>query len=86
MSTDDIETFIPVAHGPSAKALITKRPSWPNILWSPSCSSRRPSARSSEPRTQLLGSPLVPEDSSTTTPRKGIRPPRHRSSTDQRLT
>ncbi len=24
MSTDDIETFIPVAHGPSAKALITK--------------------------------------------------------------
>lgn len=80
MSTTDMDTFIPVAQGPSAKALTTKsgsRPSWWCIATWSACFT---SASSAGPRTQLFGAPLVPDDSSTTTPSGGMRPPRQRSS------
>ena len=42
--------------------------------------------RSSQPRTQLVGVPVLPEDSSTVTPRVGSEPPQQRSSMRYRLT
>ena len=86
MSTTDMETFIPVAHGPSANALITKSGSSPNWWCIATCSACLTSASSAGPRTQFHGFPLVPEDSSITTPLPGIRPPRQRASTGHRRT
>ena len=85
MSTTDIETFIPVAHGPSANALRTKSGSRPNWWWSATCIACFTCFSSCGPRTQFHGVPLVPDDSSTTTPAGGIAPPRQRSSIENRL-
>jgi hypothetical protein len=86
MSTTDMETFMPVAHGASANALSTNNGSRPNWWRSATWSARLTSRSSSGPRTQLLGDPLVPEDSSMTTPARGMAPPRQRSSTGYRRT
>ena len=85
MSTTDIETFIPVAHGPSANAFTTNIGSRPNWWWSATCiacftcfSSCGPAhpvpRRAARPRR------LVDDDAAG-----GIAPPRQRSSIENRL-
>ena len=71
---------MPVAQGPSAKAL-TKNSGflWSTTMRSESCMTRASACRSSGPRTQLVGLPVEPDDWSMTAPRKGILPPRLRS-------
>ena len=79
-------TTMPVAQAPSTKALMAKIGSRPNAAPNASCRSFFVSIRSSQPRTQLVGVPVLPEDSSTVTPRVGSEPPQHRSSMRCRLT
>src|SRR5271165_4001544 len=74
-STSDIETFIPVAHGPSAKALSSTKLSSPKVERAEYWINRRVAIRSPPPRTQLVAVPLEPDDSSITAPRSGSRPP-----------
>ena len=73
-------TFIPVAHAPREKALMTNT-GRSSLAWrrKPTRRTSRDARRSTGPRTQLVGVPVEPEDSSTTTPRRGSRPPTHRS-------
>src|SRR3954471_6080006 len=72
-STNDIDTFIPVAHGPSAKQLRRMKPSSPSVARVEYWIRRRVAARSVAPRTQLVAVPLEPEDSSITASRSGRR-------------
>ena len=82
---------MPVAQAPSEKALSTTGTSSTSaepgaggtaVLRRNVARSRTEVARrSAAPRAQLVGVPLLPEDSSSTSPRAGSRPPRHRRST-----
>src|SRR5687767_13211484 len=65
-------TIMPVAQAPSTKALIAKIGSRPNAAENDRCRSSFVSIRSSQPRTQFVGAPVLPEDSSTVTPLKGM--------------
>jgi hypothetical protein len=57
-------------------------PSWPRAEnWI----KRAVEARSTSPRTQFVGAPVDPEDSSITAPNRGIAPPCSRSSSRWRL-
>ncbi len=87
-SVNDAVTFMPVAQAPSENAFSTNGCFGRSfaVRENPSCSSCRVACRSSGPRTQLVGVPLDPLDSSTTTPRRGSRPSRHRSGMLHRLT
>src|SRR3954468_6791870 len=85
-SPSDWLTIMPVAQAPSTKALIAKTGSRPNAAENDRCRSSFVSIRSSQPRTQFVGEPVLPEDSSTVTPRDGREPPQQRSSTRYRLT
>ena len=85
-SPSDWLTIMPVAQAPSTNALMTKIGSRPNAAENASCRSCFVSVRSSQPRTQLVGAPVLPEDSSTVTPLVGSEPPQQRSSTRYRLT
>src|SRR5258706_10395555 len=76
-STNDIDTFIPVAHGPSAKQLSRMNPSSPSVARVEYWIKRRVAARSVAPRTQFVAVPLEPDDSSITASRIGRRPPWH---------
>ena len=73
-------TIMPVAQAPSTNALMAKIGSRPNSAENASCRSCFVSVRSSQPRTQLVGVPVLPEDSSTVTPLVGSAPPQQRSS------
>lgn len=86
-SVSEVVTFIPVAQAPRENALSTKGclRSVVAVRAKPTLSSWRVASRSSRPRTQLVGTPELPDDSSTTTPRRGRRPPTHRSGMLQRL-
>src|ERR671918_7338 len=74
-------TFMPVAQAPREKALITNggRSRSSAVRANPTWSSSRVARRSDGPRTQLVGVPDEPDDSSTTTPRRGRRPRVQRS-------
>ena len=85
-SPSDWLTIMPVAQAPSTNALMAKIGSRPNSAENDSCRSCFVSIRSSQPRTQLVGVPVLPEDSSTVTPRVGSAPPQQRSSMRYRLT
>src|SRR5918993_1746891 len=85
-SPSDWLTIIPVAQAPSTKALIAKIFSRPNAPAYDRCRSSFVSIRSPHPRTQFVGEPVLPEDSSTVTPLDGREPPLHRSSIRYRLT
>ena len=85
-SPSDWLTTMPVAQAPSTKALIAKSGSRPNAVENARCRSSLVSVRSSQPRTQFVGAPVLPEDSSTVTPRDGREPPQQRSSMRYRLT
>src|SRR3712207_6555157 len=85
-SPSDWLTTMPGAQAPRTKALIAKIGSRPNAAEYDTCRSSLVSIRSSQPRTQFVGAPVLPEDSSTVTPLVGRTPPRQRSSTRYRLT
>lgn len=70
-----IDTFIPVAHGPSANAFTSTNVRGPSVPRARNWVSLRVEARSTAPRTQFVGVPVEPEDSSITTPCGGMRPP-----------
>src|SRR5579872_83939 len=72
-----METFMPVAQGPNAKALIKKIGLLPTKECTAIWSAYFTAARSFGPLTQLLGVPLVQDDSSMTTPALGKTPPTH---------
>src|SRR5690606_39656398 len=80
-SVSEADTFMPVAQAPRENALSTNGflVSVPAVRAKPTWSSCRVAARSSRPRTQLVGVPELPEDSSTTTPRRGSCPSTQRS-------
>ncbi len=81
------DTLMPVAQAPSENALSTTGASSTSPSDAPAGTAvlRRNVARSSTevarrsagPRAQLVGVPLLPDDSSSTSPRAGSRPPRH---------
>ena len=79
-SPSDWLTIMPVAHAPSTNALIAKIGSRPNAAENDSCRSCFVSMRSSQPRAQFVGVPVLPDDSSMVTPRVGRAPPQQRSS------
>ena len=62
-SPSDWLTTMPVAQAPSTKALIAKSGCCPNAVKNDTCRSSFVSVRSSQPRTQLVGAPVLPEDS-----------------------
>src|SRR5918997_627040 len=85
-SPSDWLTIMPVAQAPRTKALIAKIGSRPNAAEYDRCRSSCVSILSSQPRTQFVGAPVLPEDSSMVTPRGGREPPQQRSSMRYRLT
>ena len=82
-----VVTFMPVAQAPSENAFSTNGCflSVCAVRQKPTWRSWRVASRSSGPRTQLVGVPELPDDSSTTTPRRGRRPPTLRSVIGHRL-
>src|SRR3954451_22314863 len=79
-SPSDWLTIMPVAQAPSTKALIAKIGFRPKAAEKDRCRSSFVCIRSSQPRTQFVGAPVLPDDSSMVTPLDGRVPPRQRSS------